>query len=143
MTLTPAHHWGMRNLSSRNRTLWGGLVFQADGVTVYFAGDSALQAAVFQAVRSRFPSIDIAILPIGAYSPRWFMQAQHMDPVEAVDAYEMLGARRFVAMHWGTFNLSSEPIREPVDRLRKRWAERGHMESDLWILDVGETRGLV
>jgi N-acyl-phosphatidylethanolamine-hydrolysing phospholipase D len=142
ITVTPAHHWGMRNLSSRNRTLWGGIVFQAGDLTLYFAGDSALQPPVFQAIRARFPRIDIAVLPIGAYSPRWFMKAQHMDPEEAVDAYEMLGARRFVAMHWGTFNLSSEPIREPVDRLRKRWAERRYRDEDLWILDVGESRGL-
>ena len=142
MTLTPAHHWGMRGLFGRNRTLWGGFIFQGDGVTIYFAGDSALQAPVFQAIRARFPRIDIAILPIGAYAPDWFMQAQHMDPEEAVTAYEMLGARRFVAMHWGTFFLSSEPTREPPDRLRACWTKRGHREEDLWIMDVGETRSL-
>ncbi|HEX7598081.1 MAG TPA: MBL fold metallo-hydrolase [Polyangia bacterium] len=142
ITCTPAHHWAMRGLSSRNCTLWGGFVFEGDGLTVYFAGDTACKPEVFQAIRERFSSIDIAIFPIGAYSPRWFMQAQHMDPEEAVTAYECLGARRFVAMHWGTFHLSSEPLREPPDRLRACWAERGHKEGDLWILDVGETRGL-
>jgi L-ascorbate metabolism protein UlaG (beta-lactamase superfamily) len=142
ITLTPAHHWAMRGLSSRNRTLWGGLVFQAGDLTVYFAGDTAYRPPVFQAIRDRFPRIDVAMLPIGAYAPRWFMQAQHMGPEEAVDAYEMLGARRFVAMHWGTFNLSSESIREPVDLLKARWAARGHRDDDLWILDIGETRRL-
>ena len=142
ITLTPAHHWGMRGLTSRNRTLWGGFIYEGDGITVYFAGDSALQPPVFQAIRERFPRIDIAILPIGAYAPRWFMQAQHMDPEEAVLAYEILGARRFVAMHWGTFCLSSEPTREPRDRLRATWTKQGHREEDLWIMDVGETRGL-
>jgi L-ascorbate metabolism protein UlaG (beta-lactamase superfamily) len=143
ITLTPAHHWGMRGLTSRNRTLWGGFIYEGDGITIYFAGDSALQPPVFQAIRERFPRIDIAILPIGAYAPRWFMQAQHMDPEEAVDAYKILGARRFVAMHWGTFFLSSEPTREPLDRVRACWAKQGHREEDLWIMDVGETRSLL
>jgi L-ascorbate metabolism protein UlaG (beta-lactamase superfamily) len=142
ITMTPAHHWAMRGLSSRNRTLWGGLVFQAGDLTVYFAGDTAFQPPVFEAIRARFPRIDVALLPIGAYAPRWFMHAQHMGPEEAVDAYEMLGARKFVAMHWGTFHLSSEPIRQPIDLLKARWAARGHASDDLWILDIGETRRL-
>jgi L-ascorbate metabolism protein UlaG (beta-lactamase superfamily) len=140
ITLTPAHHWGMRGLTTRNRTLWGGFILEGDGLTIYFAGDSALQPPVFKAIHERFPRIDIAILPIGAYAPRWFMQAQHMDPEEAVKAYQMLGARRFVAMHWGTFFLSSEPTREPRDRLKACWAENGFRGDDLWIMDVGETR---
>jgi L-ascorbate metabolism protein UlaG (beta-lactamase superfamily) len=142
ITLTPAHHWGMRGITTRNRTLWGGFIFQGDGITIYFAGDSALQPPVFKAIHERFPRIDIAILPIGAYAPRWFMQAQHMDPEEAVTAYQMLGARRFVAMHWGTFFLSSEPTREPLDRLKACWTERGYRTDELWIMDVGETRRL-
>jgi L-ascorbate metabolism protein UlaG (beta-lactamase superfamily) len=142
VTLTPAHHWGMRGLTSRNRTLWGGFIYEGDGLTVYFAGDSALQRPVFQAIHEKFPRIDIAILPIGAYAPSWFMQAQHMDPEEAVDACKILGAPRFVAMHWGTFFLSSEPIRQPPDRLRAYWAKQGLREEDLWIMDVGETRRL-
>ena len=142
ITLTPAHHWGMRGLTGRNRTLWGGFIYEGDGITVYFAGDSALQKPVFQAIHQRFPRIDIAILPIGAYAPSWFMQAQHMNPEEAALAYEILGARRFVAMHWGTFSLSSEPTREPLDRLRACWEKQGHREEDLWIMDVGGTRSL-
>jgi L-ascorbate metabolism protein UlaG (beta-lactamase superfamily) len=65
-----------------------------------------------------------------------------MDPEEAVDAYKILGARRFVAMHWGTFFLSNEPTRDPPDRLRAYWAKQGLREEDLWIMDVGETRRL-
>jgi len=140
ITLTPAHHWSMRGPFGRNRTLWGGFVFQSDGITIYFAGDTAQRPEVFQSIRQRFPRIDVAILPIGAYAPPWFMQAQHMDPEEAVTAFELLGARQLVPMHWGTFNLSSEPIREPVDRLRTCWANRGYSEDDLWIMNIGETR---
>ena len=70
------------------------------------------------------------------------MQAQHMDPDEAITAYEVLGAQRFVAMHWGTFHLSSEPVHEPPARLRASWAARGHPADRLWLLNVGETRKL-
>ena len=142
VTSTPAHHWGMRAPSTRNRALWGGFVYQGDGMTIYFAGDTALQPAVFQTIRQRFPHIDVAILPIGAYAPRWFMQAQHMDPEDAATAYELLGARTFVPMHWGTFNLSSEPLPEPPDKLRACWAGRGYRDENLWIMDIGETRSL-
>ena len=142
ITMTPAHHWSMRSVSTRNRTLWGGLIFQAGDLTIYFSGDTAFQPPVFESIRARFPRIDVAILPIGAYAPHWFMHAQHMGPEEAVDAFEMLGARTFVAMHWGTFFLSSEPIHQPLDLVKARWAARGHAADDLWILDIGETRGL-
>jgi len=140
ITLVPAHHWAMRGGFSRNSTLWGGFVYEGDGITVYFAGDSGFQPPVFEAVRKRFPDIDVAVLPVGAYAPRWFMQAQHMDPEEAVKAYEILGAKHFVAMHWGTFHLASEPIGEPPEKLRKAWAARGHAQDRLWLMDIGETR---
>jgi L-ascorbate metabolism protein UlaG (beta-lactamase superfamily) len=142
ITLVPAHHWSMRSPSNRNRTLWGGFIYESDGFTVYFAGDTGFQPAMFQSIRERFPRIDIAILPIGAYAPRWFMQAQHMDPDEAVTAYELLGAKYFVAMHWGTFHLSSEPVGEPPEKLRFYWKKRGLPEDRLWIMAIGETRRL-
>lgn len=140
ITLVPAHHWSMRGPSSRNRTLWGGFVYEADGMTIYFAGDTAFKPKLFESIHQRFPRIDLAILPIGAYAPRWFMQAQHMDPDEAVAACELLAAERIVAMHWGTFHLSSEPPHEPPDRLRAAWTARGHPANRLWIMDIGETR---
>jgi L-ascorbate metabolism protein UlaG (beta-lactamase superfamily) len=95
---------------------------------------------VFRTIGERFPKIDWAMLPIGAYDPPWFMQPQHMGPEEAVSAFEMLGARTFVAMHWGTFKLTDEPIGEPPERLRAHWAERGLERDRLFIPDVGETR---
>jgi L-ascorbate metabolism protein UlaG (beta-lactamase superfamily) len=80
------------------------------------------------------------MLPIGAYEPRWFMEVQHMGPEEAVAAAEMLGARNLVAMHWGTFRLTDEPIGEPPERARAAFLEKGGDERALWILDIGETR---
>ena len=82
------------------------------------------------------------MLPIGAYEPRWFMKAQHMGPEEAVQAAKLLGARRLVAMHWGTFRLTDEPLAEPPVRARAEWIKRGLPVERQWILDIGESRPL-
>src|SRR5690606_37822667 len=116
--LVPAQHWSMRTPWDKNKRLWGGYVFRADGVTTYHAGDTAFSEDVFTAIAERFPRIDYAMLPIGAYEPGWFMGPQHMNPEEAVRAWELLRARSFVAMHWGTFRLTDEPLGEPPARLR-------------------------
>ena len=146
ITLVPAQHWSMRMPWDRNTRLWGGFVYEArEGDTTrttYHAGDTAFSERVFAAIGERFPSIDYALLPIGAYDPVWFMQEQHMGPEEAGRAWEILGAKRLVAMHWGTFKLTDEPMGEPPQRMRAWWKERGLADERLWILDVGETRPL-
>jgi L-ascorbate metabolism protein UlaG (beta-lactamase superfamily) len=142
ITLVPAQHWSMRMPWDRNQRLWGGFVYESSEMTSYHAGDTAYSDTVFRAIASKFPKIDWAMLPIGAYDPPWFMQAQHMGPEEAGRAFEMLGARTLVAMHWGTFKLTDEPTGEPPARLRAYWAERGLADERLWIPDVGETSRL-
>jgi L-ascorbate metabolism protein UlaG (beta-lactamase superfamily) len=132
----------MRVPWDRNERLWGGFVYEtADGVA-YHAGDTAMSEGVFRAIAERFPRIDWAMLPIGAYDPPWFMAPQHMGPEDAGRAWEILGARTLVAMHWGTYKLTDEPIGEPPERARAWFAERGHAPDRLWVLDVGETRSL-
>jgi len=79
------------------------------------------------------------MLPIGAYAPRWFMRSQHMDPAEAVRAFSALGARRFVAMHWGTFKLTDEDLREPPELLREIWKRENLPDAPLEIPAIGET----
>jgi L-ascorbate metabolism protein UlaG (beta-lactamase superfamily) len=142
VTLVPARHWSMRMPWTRNETLWGGFVFRGREGTVYHAGDTAA-GDHFDAIAQRIGPVDWAMLPIGAYAPRWFMHPQHMGPEEAVEGYEALGARHFLAMHWGTFRLTDEAIGEPPTRLRRRWIEKALDPERLWILDVGETRPLV
>lgn len=142
ITLVPAHHWSMRTPWDRNKRLWGGFVFESPEGTSYHAGDTAFNARVFEEIGARF-AIDWAMLPIGAYDPPWFMQPQHMGPEEAGRAFDGLGAKNLVAMHWGTFRLTDEPIGEPPQRARAWFAERGHAPSRLWVMDLGETRPLV
>ena len=116
VTLTPAHHFSARTPFDRNRALWGGFMLIAGGKRIYFAGDSAY-APFFRDVRARLGPIDLALLPIGAYEPRWFMRAVHMNPAEAVQAHLDLGSPDSIAMHFGTFQLTSEGIDEPLHAL--------------------------
>jgi L-ascorbate metabolism protein UlaG (beta-lactamase superfamily) len=142
VTCVPAQHWSMRVPWDRNTRLWGGFVYESEDGVAYHAGDTAMSEGVFRAIAERFPRIDWAMLPIGAYDPTWFMAPQHMGPEEAGRAWELLGARTLVAMHWGTFKLTDEPVGEPPARARAWFAEQGHAAERLWVLDVGETRWL-
>jgi L-ascorbate metabolism protein UlaG (beta-lactamase superfamily) len=141
ITLVPARHWSMRQPWDRNDALWGGFVFRTREGTAYHSGDTALFDG-FREIGARLGPIDWAMLPIGAYEPRWFMQPQHTSPEDAGEAFVQLGARTLVAMHWGTFRLTDEPMGEPPERMRKFFAERALDPTRLWILDVGETRSL-
>jgi L-ascorbate metabolism protein UlaG (beta-lactamase superfamily) len=138
----PAQHWSMRVPWDRNTRLWGGFVYEAEDGVAYHAGDTAMSEDVFRSIAQRCAPIDWAMLPIGAYDPTWFMSSQHMGPEEAGRAWELLGARVLVAMHWGTFRLTDEPVGEPPQRVRAWFEGRGHSKQRLWVMDVGETRGL-
>jgi L-ascorbate metabolism protein UlaG (beta-lactamase superfamily) len=142
ITLVPAQHWSMRVPWDRNKRLWGGFVIESDEGRAYHAGDTAFSERVFSEIHARTPNIDWAMLPIGAYDPPWFMQPQHMGPEEAGRAFEILGAKHFCAMHWGTFKLTDEPLGEPPDRLRTWWHEHGKDPAQLHVFDVGETMPL-
>jgi L-ascorbate metabolism protein UlaG (beta-lactamase superfamily) len=138
VTFVPSQHWSRRGLSDTNRALWGGFVVEGPSGRVYHAGDTAYFEG-FAEIGRRFAHLDAAMLPIGAYDPPWFMEKQHLNPEEAVRAFMDLGARRFVAMHWGTFKLTDEPLDEPPRRLRAEWERRGLAAEALRILAVGET----
>ena len=138
VTFVPSQHWSRRGLLDENATLWGGYVLQRDGARVYHSGDTAWFDG-FGEIGQRVGPIDAAMLPIGAYEPRWFMKTQHMDPFESVRAFEALGARRFVAMHWGTFRLTDEALDEPPTLLRRAWEERGLPDAQRFVPAIGET----
>ena len=138
ITLTPAHHFSARGPFDRNRALWGGFMLTADHMRIYFAGDTAY-APFFHDVRQRLGPIDLALLPIGAYEPRWFMQSVHMNPGEAVQAHLDLGATASIAMHFGTFQLTAEGIDEPVRALEEARRARSVPASAFRILGFGES----
>ena len=138
VTVVPAQHFSARTPWDKNRTLWCGLVLQVDGVTVYFAADTGYTPQ-FRDIGARFDGIDAALLPIGAYEPRWFMQPMHMNPDEAVRAHLDVGARVSVGMHFGTFQLTDEGIEEPRRALERARAEHGVSPEAFRVLDFGET----
>jgi N-acyl-phosphatidylethanolamine-hydrolysing phospholipase D len=141
ITLVPAAHWSMREPWNKNATLWGGFVIESRDGCAYHSGDTAW-GEHFAEIGKRF-AIDWAMLPIGAYSPRWFMHTQHVNAEEAARGFEALGAKHLLAMHWGTFRLTDEPIGEPPLRVRAYWQEHALDPARLWILDVGESRPLL
>ena len=138
ITCVPAQHFSSRTLWDRNRTLWCGWIIKRGGTTVYFAGDTGY-CPVFSEIGKRYGPIDLAIIPIGAYAPRWFMKPMHVNPEEAVQIHADVGSRKSVACHWGTFCLTDEPMSEPPVRLRAAMRSAGLREEDFLIPRIGES----
>lgn len=139
VTLTPALHWSKRGLHDRNMALWSAFHLATPAGGVYFAGDTGYGTGEhFRDIRRRFGRPRLALIPIGAYEPRWFMRAQHMNPEEAVKAHLDLGAQASVAIHHGTIQLTDEGIGEPVAVLRSALRAHGVPEGDFRALDPGE-----
>lgn len=137
----PAQHWSRRGLNDMNDTLWGGFVVEGSSGRIYHSGDTAYFDG-FAEIGRRSGLIDAALLPIGAYEPAWFMSKQHINPEEAVQAFTDLGARAFVAMHWGTFQLTDEPMTEPPVRLHAEWQRRGYDPRACHVLPIGGSLAL-
>src|ERR1041385_8115347 len=142
-TCTPAQHFSARGLRDRNETLWCGWVIEADSVRVFFAGDTALNPSL-EDIGGLLGPFDLVMLPIGAYEPRWFMRAVHMNPEDAVAAYRALvngpATPPCFAIHWGTFRLTDEPVDEPPQRFARSWGDARLPERANWTLAHGETR---
>jgi L-ascorbate metabolism protein UlaG (beta-lactamase superfamily) len=139
VTLTPAHHFSARTPFDRNRALWGGFFFTSEAQRIYFAGDTAYTTKIFESIYERLGAVNLALLPIGAYEPRWFMHAVHMNPAEAVQAHVDLRAKTSIAMHYGTFQLTSEGIDEPLHALAEARDRNGIASHAFCALDVGES----
>jgi L-ascorbate metabolism protein UlaG (beta-lactamase superfamily) len=136
----PARHFSGRTLRDRNRTLWASFFLEPidkKAPTVYYAADSGY-APHFRLVREQLGAPDLVLMPVGAYAPRWFMRPVHVDPPEALDALEDLGARALVPIHWGTFDLADEPLDEPPRVLLAEAEKRGLAER-IHVLPVGGT----
>jgi N-acyl-phosphatidylethanolamine-hydrolysing phospholipase D len=138
LTCLPSQHWSRRIEQGANESLWCAWLVDAGERRYFFAGDTGYFAG-FAEYGRRFGPIDVALLPIGAYEPRWFMRYQHMNPTEAVRATLDLGAGAMVALHWGTFDLTDEPIDYPPEALREAVAEAGVDPERFRVLAIGET----
>lgn len=146
ITATPARHFSARRFRDRNKTLWCGFALHMNGRRAYFAGDTAYHPE-FAAIGQRAGPFALIMMPIGAYDPRWFMHVVHVDPEEAVRAVMDVVAgssdKRLpltLAIHWGTFRLTSEPMDEPPRRAAVAWRDAGLDPARLWIAAFGETR---
>ncbi|HSG82445.1 MAG TPA: MBL fold metallo-hydrolase [Gemmatimonadota bacterium] len=148
VTCTPAQHFSARTALDRNKTLWCGWALASGERRVFFAGDTGYHPK-FGEIGERLGPFDVALLPVGAYEPRWFMQPVHMNPEEAVQAYRDVTGQAggsaearcaMVPIHWGTFKLTDEAMDEPPRRTMAAWAETALPHDDLWLLAHGESR---
>jgi L-ascorbate metabolism protein UlaG (beta-lactamase superfamily) len=137
VSFVPVQHFSGRTLTDRLSTLWGGFVLEIAGRKIYFAGDTGY-ASHFAQTYERFGAMDLSLLPIGAYSPRSFMGFVHIDPREAVQAHLDLRSRKSLAIHYGTFQQTAEPIDEPIELLTKEKELAGLWEEDFAVTEFGQ-----
>jgi L-ascorbate metabolism protein UlaG (beta-lactamase superfamily) len=141
-TLTPAIHWANRSPFDVRRSLWCGHYLRTPAGDVWFAGDTGYgDGRLFRAIASDLGRPDLALIPIGAYEPRWFMSAQHVDPAEAVNIHSDVGARRSLGIHWGTFQLTDEGRDVPVAALAAALSRSGLGEKTFVAAQPGEVYG--
>ncbi len=145
-TFLPAVHWSQRGLFDRNCSLWGSWMIEAydySNTMIYFAGDTAY-GSHFKAIAERYPNIDIALMPIGAFEPRELTKCSHVSPEEAGQAFLDLNARCFIPMHWGTYHLGLELPLDPIKRIRKWWERYAdHLkERQLSCMKIGQSLAL-
>lgn len=132
----PAQHWSRRLGQGRNETLWGSWLIERAGVRVYFGADSGYFVG-YREFGRRFPGIRVALLPIGAYEPRWFMHYAHTDPAEALRAFRDLGAELLVPIQWGVLDLGDEPAAWPLVTLEEARAAEPDLRDRVRVLPVG------
>ena len=130
----PARHWSRRNIKDINKHLWGGFIIQSAEKTIYFSGDTGY-GPHFAQISKLFPKIDVCIMGIGAYKPEWFMHYNHISPLNAIKANNEMNTLNFIPMHYGTFDLSNEPIGEPIQIVQ---AHKDTLNANLQDLKIGE-----
>lgn len=138
ITFVPAQHFSQRSLFDSSATLWGSFVVEARGLKFFFAGDTAF-GKHFKQVYDKFGPMDLSMIPIGAYMPRWFMQRVHVDPDEAVAAHLQLRSRKSVGIHFQTFQLADESFEQPVKDLAIAKEKYGLAQSDFVAPQFGES----
>jgi len=142
LSAMPAVHHSGRGLFDKNEMLWASWVIQSQEKKLFFAGDTAYSESIFRNIGEKHGPFDWALVPIGAYSPTELLKQNHVDPVEAVQLGSDIQATNLVAMHWGTFNLSDEPLSEPPSLFEQAGERLGYSAESLWVMKIGETRHL-
>ncbi len=137
MTFLPAQHWSARGMFDRNHSLWGSWGVEVGEMKIYHAGDTGL-GPHFKEIREKWGRADVAMIPIGAYEPRWFMKAMHMNPTDALEAYRILEASYAFGMHLETFQLTDEAREEP--RLEFHKIRPADLTDKFEVLQIGESR---
>ncbi|HEX4879727.1 MAG TPA: MBL fold metallo-hydrolase [Limnobacter sp.] len=142
ITFVPAYHWSARGLTDRNKTLWGGWVLEHPEMKFYYSGDTGYSQD-FQEIARRLGPFDASAIAVGAYEPRWFMKAQHINPSEAVQIHREVGSRYSIGVHWGTFELTDEPLDQPMGDLPIALQEQGVPSDAFELLHAGQTKPLM
>ncbi len=137
----PAQHFSGRGLCDRNDTLWAGFVIRGSAGSVYFAGDTGF-GPHFEEIRRRCGSPRLALLPIGAFQPEWFMSPVHLSPKEALKAHRVLGAATSMAIHFGTFPLADDGEALPAEQIRQALGEDPDLMQHFWVPEFGEGRSI-
>jgi N-acyl-phosphatidylethanolamine-hydrolysing phospholipase D len=138
LTATPAQHFSARSLWDKNLAHWCGWLLDGASCKLWHAGDSGY-CEVFREIVERFGPIDFGMIPIGAYQPRHIMRSMHLNPEEAAQVFLETRCRRAVAMHWGTFRLTDEPLGEPPLRLASALEKHGIATDDFIIGAIGQS----
>ena len=136
ITFLPAMHWNRRYLHDMNKTLWGSFFIKTENQSLYFAGDTGY-GKHFKEIRETMGAPDFCFMPIAAYSPEYIMKGAHVNPLEAIKAFHELGASHFIPMHYGTYDLSDEPMGEPITKIRRAFSSK-RMRGNLAEIAVGE-----
>ncbi|WP_085645152.1 MBL fold metallo-hydrolase [Thalassospira sp. MCCC 1A03138] len=141
ITHVPSNHWSARTTKDRKEMLWGGYILEfADGYRFYFVGDTGWNERLFAEMGERYGGIDFGLIPIGAYEPSDFMRHAHTNPEEAVQIMQVMGVKQALAIHWGTFVLTAEPVDEPPLRLASARKDASIADDDFIAAPVGATR---
>lgn len=138
ITAVPVQHWSKRGFVGRNKTLWAGWVIESGDFRFFFIGDSGY-TTTFREIGEKLGPFDLSAIPIGAYEPRWFMKTHHINPEEALQIHSDVRSKKSVAIHWGTFILTDEPLDEPPQRLETAMQEKNIPPDDFLVLKHGET----
>ena len=139
MVATPSKHWSKRTPFDTNKTLWASWHIEIDGFKTWFGGDTGYDQNIFSEIGQRFGPYDLALIPIGAYAPRYFMSPHHVNPEEAIKIHTDIRSNFSLGIHWGTFQLTHEPVLEPKHCLQQNM-ELNHSLKPFEVFDLGQIK---